>query len=231
MKTTNNSLLFLFGLSETHLKSVEGILLSPAAHESFQSLKTQAKNQDIDLKILSGFRSFEIQKAIWNAKAEGFKPVLDDNSCPKDRDQCSDEEWVFSILRWSAFPGLSRHHWGTDCDVYDHNYLKINPGYKIELVPSEYEKHGPFERLGTFLNENLESSDFFRPYQQDLGGVAPEPWHLSFKPEAQEFIETLNLENFLNFLESPHCQDIALLEVVKKNAEEIFHRFALKISQ
>lgn len=220
----------LFGLTEGHLKSVEGVLLTPLAHQAYSKLKDKAFSKGIDLKILSGFRSFEIQKAIWNAKAEGFKPVLDDQSCPKNRKDCSDEEWVFSILRWSAFPGLSRHHWGTDCDVYDHNYLKRNPGYKIELVPNEYQTGGPFDSLGTFLDSELSSSEFFRPYQEDLGGVAPEPWHLSFRKESQENIQKINIESFKEFLESPNCADIALIETVKENAVEIFERFALKIS-
>jgi len=28
-------------------------------------------------------------------------------------------EKIASILRWSALPGTSRHHWGTDLDIID----------------------------------------------------------------------------------------------------------------
>jgi len=51
------------------------------------------------------------QAEIWNAKAAGLRPVLDANEQPIDTGTLSERELVFAILRWSALPGASRHHW------------------------------------------------------------------------------------------------------------------------
>lgn len=220
----------LFGLTEDHLAKGESPLLSISTFKAFHGLKAEAKLKGIDLQVLSGFRSFESQKSIWNLKAKGERDVLDDNSCPKSIDECSEEEWVFSILRWSAFPGLSRHHWGTDFDIFDANFLNDHPDYKVQLIPSEYEGKGPFSALGAYLEHNLKSSDFFRPYEKDLGGIAREPWHISFRPEAEKNFEELSFDLFWEFLNSSFCEDIQLINTVKDHAEEIFQRYALTIS-
>ncbi|MCZ8486094.1 D-alanyl-D-alanine carboxypeptidase family protein [Vibrio lentus] len=32
----------------------------------------------------------------------------------------SEQQKLSAILRWSALPGASRHHWGCDFDVFAH---------------------------------------------------------------------------------------------------------------
>jgi LAS superfamily LD-carboxypeptidase LdcB len=93
-------------------------------------------------------------------------------------------ERVAAILAWSAAPGASRHHWGTDLDVYDRAALPR--AYRLQLVPAEYAADGPFARLTTWLDENMLRFGFYRPYRIDRGGVQPEPWHLSHAPTACE---------------------------------------------
>jgi len=88
-------------------------------------------------------------------------------------------------------PGASRHHWGTEFDVIDRATLP--KGYVVQLVPAEYTAGGPFEKLGRWLDENLEVRGFHRPYRRDLGGVAPEPWHLSCTAVAGEASQRLRL--------------------------------------
>ena len=39
-------------------------------------------------------------------------------------------------MRWSAIPGSSRHHWGTDLDVYD--AAAVTPDYQVQLTPQEW---------------------------------------------------------------------------------------------
>ena len=51
-----------------------------------------------------------------------------------------------AILVWSALPGASRHHWGTDLDVFDRAVQP--PGEPLELLARHYEPGGRFERLG-----------------------------------------------------------------------------------
>lgn len=221
----------LFGLKESG-KS-QNHFLNDSCFKGFLDLKKRASEQGLELSILSSFRSFEAQKSIWNKKARGERELLNDQSQPLEYNQLSKEEIVTAILRWSAFPGLSRHHWCTDLDVYDEKALKSYqeefPDYQIQLVPSEYESGGPFEKLGAFLKEELARSEFFRPYERDLGGVAKEPWHLSHR-SSKECMQAMNLSDFLDFLEGPHCQDIELIDVVKEQAESIFNTYFLNIT-
>jgi LAS superfamily LD-carboxypeptidase LdcB len=196
-------------------------------------LQNAAKDHSIDLQLISGVRTFDKQKEIWNAKAQGQRDLLDENGEPLHFEELSQEEVLFAILRWSALPGLSRHHWGTDGDVIDARALKTwqqnHPNYKVQLSPWEYSQGGPFEKLGQFLNEYLEDFGFFRPYRQDLGGVAPEPWHLSHK-NSLYYLQLYNLELFQDFIKSSFYQDLALIDLVKENSQEIFENYFLKIS-
>ncbi|SPY94009.1 D-alanyl-D-alanine carboxypeptidase [Proteus mirabilis] len=64
----------------------------------------------------SFIRSFERQLAIWNGKFEGTRPVLDAESQPIDIQTLSEGQRCEAILKWSALPGASRHHWGTEID-------------------------------------------------------------------------------------------------------------------
>lgn len=233
---TNYSPLFereplLFGLIAPG--TPQTLELAEEVYESFLKLKEMALKDGIEIAILCSWRDFEKQKSIWNKKACGERTLLSDKGVPLPFENLSSKEVVSAILRWSAFPGLSRHHWGTDLDIYDEialtEKLKSNPDYKVELVPSEYAPGGPFEKLGNFLYEHLTQSDFFRPYNQDRGGVAIEPWHLSHN-KSKSYLNRFTLKDFQDFLESPHCEDIVHLEIVKKQAKAIFEKYCLNVA-
>ena len=87
---------------------------------------------------------------------------------------------VEAILLWSALPGASRHHWGTDVDVVDRSACP--PGYRPQLMTAEFAPRGIFAKLDGWLAANMGHFGFFRPYTRDRGGVLPEPWHLSYAP-------------------------------------------------
>ena len=161
----------------------------------YQKLKLFAKSSDIELRIISAYRSFDQQLKIWNQKLSGSRPVLDDFSRPLDISKMDAWQRIRSVLRWTALPGTSRHHWGTDFDIYDAS--AIPKSYSIKLIPSEY-TGGIFNRLDTWLDsKDAESDDirtkFFRPYGEDNGGVAPEPWHLSYKPIADIYYKKIDI--------------------------------------
>ncbi len=68
-------------------------------------------------------------------------------------------------------------------------------GQKLQLTPAEYdEKYGYFGVLTQWLNRHMNAFGFFRPYATDRGGVAPEPWHLSYYSEAVQLQQQLTLE-------------------------------------
>ena len=164
-----------------------------AALGPWQALVAVAARAGIELAAVSAYRSFAAQEAIWNAKWRGERAVLDRSGCSVDMSALDDRQRVDAILAWSALPGASRHHWGTEFDVIDRAAMPA--GYQVQLVPAEYAPGGPFEKLGAWLDDNVESLGFHRPYRRDRGGVAPEPWHLSCTAVSAEASRRLRLEH------------------------------------
>jgi len=90
---------------------------------------------------------------------------------------------INAILLWSALPGASRHHWGTDVDLIDRKATAA--GYQIQLTPEEFAAGGPFAPLAAWLEIHAPRFGFFRPFQGVRSGVQAEPWHFSFAPIAE----------------------------------------------
>lgn len=159
----------------------------------FLAMRAAAAADGIDLVAFSTFRDFDRQLGIWNGKFRGERPIQDRSGKPLDALALPPDERVAAILWWSALPGASRHHWGTDFDVMDARAKP--PGYKLRVVPEEYLAGGPFHRLTLWLDAHMHAFGFFRPYTTDRGGVAPEPWHLSHAPVAQRAQASLSLDS------------------------------------
>lgn len=170
----------------------------------FLRLRNQAVRDGFDLKALSGFRDFERQLGIWNGKYQGERPTYDAVGRALDLGALEPAEKVTAILQWSALPGASRHHWGTDVDLIDAG--AIDPGYRVRLAADEYGPGGPFHALGQWLEANAGRFGFFRPYRGVMSGVQPEPWHYSFAPLAEEARLSLTIEVLAEAIESaPLC--------------------------
>lgn len=177
----------LTGLDESHLIELPcGHRLQDEAARAFNALQADASTAGFKLAIASSFRSFSRQLAIWNGKACGQRPVYDDQGCEVPMASLQSEQQLHAILRFSAIPGTSRHHWGTDLDVYDSAVLPAD--YQLQLSPAEVAPGGLFDPLHNWLDERIaadQSRGFFRPYGEDSGGVAAERWHLSYAPLAR----------------------------------------------
>jgi len=85
----------------------------------FAALRRAARHAGLELVAVSGFRDFDRQLEIWNAKYAGTRPVLDAAGALLDMAVLEPAQRIDAILRWSALPGASRHHWGTDFDLID----------------------------------------------------------------------------------------------------------------
>lgn len=196
--------------------------LHPETLAAVLDLRARAANFGFDLRIASSFRSFERQLLIWNNKALGLRSVLDSSGEPLDIHRLNEREKVFAILRWSALPGASRHHWGTDVDVY--GAVDIDPDYQVQLTVAETQTGGPFADFHRWLDGQLQknSHQFYRPYAQDLGGVAPEPWHLSYAPLAKNYAQLFTRDILREQLE---VVSLELKETVLEHLDEIFQRF------
>lgn len=195
----------------------------------FSRLRDSASAQGFELRILSGFRSFERQLSIWNRKARGELAVLDSDAQPLDVKELSQRELAFAILRWSALPAASRHHWGTDLDVFDG--AAKPEGYEVELIPEEVDPGGMFGPLHDWLDERMISGEafgFFQPYDEDRGGVAPERWHLSHAPVASAFEKGLTRDLLAEVLAAA---DMELKEVVLGHLDEIYTRFVINVGR
>jgi len=184
----------LTGQARSHLAAVDGgeLLLHREAVGAFLALREGAARAGIELTLASAFRDFERQRAIWNAKYRGERPVLDAAGVAIDVHPLEPAARVAAILAWSALPGGSRHHWGTDIDVFDR--AAVAPGYPLQLVGAEYAADGVFGRLSDWLDGNMRRYGFYRPYGSARGGVQPEPWHLSFAPVAEPARKSLTVE-------------------------------------
>lgn len=193
--TTNNMLTIemLTGRSTDHLVTLGGShRLQFNATKAFLAMQQTATKAGFKLQSASAFRDFSRQQLIWNEKFTGLRPVLDTHSQPLDISQLSEGELCEAILHWSSLPGASRHHWGTEIDVYDP--LRIPTGQTLQLEPWEYEAGGYLAELNDWLTENMSTFDFYRPFTAIDAGVAYEPWHISYWPLAHEAEQLLTPE-------------------------------------
>ncbi len=215
----------LTGRTETHVVEVfPGHFLHQNVVGPYRALVDLARRAGLDLRLASGFRSFNRQLAIWNAKACGERPVLGCDGQPLAMARLGDFDKVCAILRWSALPGASRHHWGTDVDIWD--AAAVDSTYRLQLVPEEYAEGGVFYGLTRWLDKTMVrgASAFYRPYDANHGGVAPEPWHLSHRPTAEGF-ERAMTQTVLR--EALAQTDILLKQTLLDNLDEIYQRFVM----
>jgi LAS superfamily LD-carboxypeptidase LdcB len=201
-KTPNFTRDQLTGRSRSHLAELSRppCTLHQEVVSPFLTLRAAAAADGLDLVAVSSFRDFDRQLAIWNAKFRGERPMQDRSGRPLDVAGLSADQRVEAILWWSALPGASRHHWGTDFDVVD--AAAMPPGYKLRVVPEEYLDGGPFSPLTRWLDEHMHAFGFFRPYGTDRGGVSPEPWHLSYAPVAHAAAAQFSLHDLREVLDA-----------------------------
>lgn len=228
MKTAN-----LVGQDEGHLCSEDdastiGAVVHRDVVDPLLELRAAAGTEGFTLALDSGFRSFDRQLSIWNRKASGQRAVLDSDARPIDINTLTPRDLVFAILRWSALPGASRHHWGTDIDVFDS--AAMPDGYQVELIPAEVNRGGMFAPLHEWLDgriANRTAFGFFRPYDRDRSGVAPERWHLSYAPLASSYLQQMSPDVLRVAVENA---DMLLKDEVLKHLDEIYARFVTNIN-
>lgn len=214
----------IIGLTNQHLvrldqdnieqDSAQKHLIHPSISNNLTELLKKAKQAGLEISIVSSFRSFDRQLSIWNEKWRGYRPVFSRHGRPLNLQAMSDIEKYKAICLWSALPGLSRHHWGTDLDIF----LKsaIDNGHNVELVPEEFEQGAVCDELNQWLDDNLSLYGFFRPYKIYQQGVSAEPWHISHRQVSTEIIQQFPYRECLKVLQD---SDICSAEFIHNRYE------------
>jgi hypothetical protein len=136
--------------------------LREEVYKAFKDMWKAARKDDIDLIVISATRNKAYQTNIWNRKWQKYGG--------EQRNRAK------QILEYSAMPGTSRHHWGTDFDLnaLNNTYFESGQGLKV------YQ----------WLSQNAEKFGFFQPYTRANAyrstGYRMEKWHWSYFPTAQK---------------------------------------------
>lgn len=168
----------------------EGINLREEAHNAFVEMKRAAYSAGFDMKIVSSFRDYYRQEAIWERKyiryteEEGMKPI----------------DAIDKIIEYSTIPGTSRHHWGTDIDIID-GYPKSTGDV---LVPEKFEEGGPFAPFKKWLDANSEKFGFHLVYTDSVlrRGFKYEPWHYSYAPISKPMLTQFRSKNIFRLIQN-----------------------------
>jgi len=141
------------------------------AAEALRRLYLDFNNQTkMTWGLVSTVRNFTYQSDIWTNKYNNFTYVQP--GLPR----------CLEILKYSSMPGTSRHHWGTDVDIYSVTNSDFDPGTKGQ-------------RIHTWLKQNARKYGFCQPYSPGrTGGYLEEPWHWSYFPLSSLFIKDWNLK-------------------------------------
>ena len=179
-----NEILLLTGQGTPTLYG-QGYDLIKEAADAYIKMKVAAAKDGFELKVVSSYRSFDRQLAIWNRKFEiNSKEGMDPS------------ENIKKITEYSTIPGTSRHHWGTEIDL-------ISAQPKVDgdvLLANLFEGEGPYAALKSWMDANANSYGFFLAYPKDSlrKGFQYEPWHYSYKPKSKYFLKnylTIDLKN------------------------------------
>lgn len=165
-----------FTLIDGTYASRSGMYLQTQALDAFVQMHQAALKEGVRLTIISAMRTFEHQRRIWNGKWNG-NTLLHGSILASDIPDPL--ERAREILRFSAMPGTSRHHWGTDID--------------LNSLQNSYFLSGEGKKVYDWLQENAWQYGFFQPYTAHgngrAGGYEEEKWHWSYFPLSDVYLK------------------------------------------
>ncbi len=165
------------------------INLRKEAYDAFISMRDAALKEGIQIQVVSSYRGFDRQAAIFEGKYDRFTEV----------DGLQPLEAIDKIIEYSTIPGTSRHHWGTDVDLID----GAKPAEGDVLDPEKFGPGGPYEKFKKWMDENSEKYGFYLVYTDEprRRGFKYEPWHYSYAPLSVPMLSTFRKKNILQLLE------------------------------
>lgn len=153
---------------EPQFANREGMWMQKQAYEAFLKMWKAAQAEEVNLTIVSAARNFDYQKGIWERKWFG-KTLLNGSTDATTIDSL--ERRALAIMQYSAMPGASRHHWGTDID--------------LNALNNDYFTQGRGKEEFDWLVDNAINFGFCRPYTEKSAGrtgYEEEKWHWSYLP-------------------------------------------------
>ncbi|WP_452223290.1 M15 family metallopeptidase [Lacinutrix chionoecetis] len=155
----------------------DGYKLREEAYLAFKKMQAEALKSNIKIGAVSSYRSYAHQKRIWDRK---YKSNQSNGLSPMEN--------IKKIIEYSTIPGTSRHHWGTDIDIYQTNVPQPNG----VLQPKNYHGNGAYCKLKEWMDKNAERFGFYLVYTDlpNRKGFKYEPWHYSYKPLSQHYLKT-----------------------------------------
>jgi zinc D-Ala-D-Ala carboxypeptidase len=178
-----------------------GKYLRKESYEAFVKMATAAKQDGVNLFIISATRSFDAQKTIWENKWGG-RTMVEGKNLTTIADL---KERARLILLYSSMPGTSRHHWGTDMDLnsLENSYFATGEGLKIyQWLTAHSAEHG-----------------FCQAYTSKVSGrtgYEEEKWHWSYLPLSkillEEYKKTINYSDIKGFKGSDVAKSIKAIE-------------------
>ena len=215
-----------YGLGTPDLVEFQpGYFVDRAIVDDLRALSNEAKANGFELRVESAYRTFEKQLSIWNRKARGELPLLSETGERMER-PTDEEELMYAILTWSALPGASRHHLGTDIDVVDG--AACPEGYEVQLTPAECE--GLFAKFHAFLTARMEaetSFGFSRVFVPGRGKIKPEGWHIAHLPTSRKRLEHFSLSTLREIYQQSDmaCKRVVLARLPELAEEYIYPYF------
>lgn len=168
---------FLIGKSKSTNSKLKGYKykLQPIVFDALEKMKTAALKKGVRIDVVSAYRGFEHQNRLWERKFRKYK-----------NQGLSTKQAVLKVTEYTAIPGTSRHHWGTEVDLRD--YSKHNSPNLRSQKDSKYEK---------WMQENAHKFGFYLAYTDNKfrKGYKFESWHYSYREISKPLlIEYLKLD-------------------------------------
>lgn len=169
--------------------------LHKEAYTAYNKMKKAAAEEGIFLNLKSAGRSFYYQKQIWERKFAACTPLTNDTvACIRD------------ILEYSAMPGTSRHHWGTEIDLNNLSFAYFENGYG--------------KKVNDWLQMHASDYGYCQVYDNQAFshrlGYNYEPWHYSYIPLSarfvKDFINQVEYQDIKGFSGDRYAESLSIFE-------------------
>ncbi len=177
-KPSKYSINQLIGKEKIELYGKGNYRLQKEAYFSLEKMIKEARRQGVKIKVVSSYRGFNHQNRIWKRKYDKFI-----------KQGLSSKQAVEKVKEYTAIPGTSRHHWGTDVDLSNGIPRLSNHSN------NKYSK---------WMNDNAHKYGFYRVYTKNKfrDGYNYESWHYSYRKLSNPMLKQYNKLDLVKILKN-----------------------------